>query len=747
MKKLFVNALLASSVWSIAMPAFGQNTQNVSADPAQEASSETVIVTARRREETLQSAPLAISAFSATTLRNAQVRSVQDLQQLVPALNLTGRSSTRPQQYLRGIGTDQFTNAADPAIGVFVDDVYIARASGVLTALADLERVEVLRGPQGTLYGRNTTGGAIRLITAAPTRELRVIGEVGVGSFNARSARVTISGPLSESLSARITGSSRRDDGYFTNTATGKTTGGDNTLLFDGKLLFEPNENLSVTLGLLHVTTDTGGEQAQTTGARPTLVSPRAPDAIIPTDPFRGAYNVDSTIGRESTQLSLRAISQLGFGELTSISAYRSATTDELFDQDASNLDIWTQDSAERSKTFTQEIRLASIKDGPLTFNGRVSWIVGAFYLQEDGGRFTRTGFGPDSVSVLLARSRGLIAGNRYDATTDFSIVTESIAAFGSASFEVFKSFNLTIGGRATRDKKTADFIGITGALGVPPAPASFTVRDRTEEWTSVDPKVGFDWKVSNDVLLFGSWSTGFRSGGFQALPTSAEIASQAYDPEQLNALEAGIKTTWANGRTTLNATGFRYRYDDLQSLSIRALPGGVLQTRVDNAARATLQGFELEARSRFSDWLNIGASYAYLDATYDTFINPPLPNLDGSRLPRTPEHQFRLDATATMRINDSQKLLLRGDFVAFSEQFLAVGEGQIPNTFQPDYSLTNISLSWELGDGKYAATAYVKNAADTLYLGAANFFGGPPAVSYYAPPRTWGVQFRLRLD
>ncbi len=741
-------AACAAAAVIAAAPVLAQPVNEKSEAVVEDAAQGEILVTARRRSETLQLAPLAISAFGAETLERTQVRTLQDIQILAPSLNLTGRSTARPQQYLRGIGTDQFTNAADPAIGVFIDDVYVARASSVLTALADVERIEVLRGPQGTLYGRNTTGGAIRVITAEPTSDTQAIVELGIGSFNEVVARATISGPVAgDTLTARATGFIRRNDGYLVNTRTGARGGDDNTILGQGRLDWQPGIDVLISLAVLHTETDAGGEYAQNTGTRPVLISPRAPDAIISTDPFRGAFDVDSFIDRSTTQYSGKVIVSMDAAELTSITAWRRSRAVEGFDQDASNLDIWRQNSDELSTAFSQEVRLASEDSGALSLGGRLNWLLGAFYFKEDSSRFTTTTFGPDSVSVLLARARGLIPGTSFEATTDFEITTESIAAFGSATFELIDGLSFTAGGRWTRDEKIASFVGITPAPGVPPAPASFTLRDQRATFSSFDPRIALDWQIDDDALAFASWSTGFRSGGFQALPSSAQIAAIAYRPESLDAWEAGLKTSWFERRLTANVTAFRYRYDDLQVQSIRDLGGGVLQSFVDNAARAALDGFELETRVRPNRMFDVGVSYAYLDARYLDFRDPPLPGLAGSRLPRAPEHQLRGDVTFSWDLGDFAEVAARADASYFSSQFLAIGAGQIPNTTQQGYTLVNGSVTVALADTPLSLIVFVRNVTDERYLGAVNFFGGPPAVQYWAPPRTFGVTLSAKIQ
>lgn len=722
-----------------------RDSANASADAAAGAGDE-IIVTARRREETLQGAPIAMSAFGEQTLERVELRSVQDLQQLAPSLNLTGRSPGRPQQYMRGIGTDQFTNAADPAIGVFIDDVYLPRASSVLSALTDVQRIEVLRGPQGTLYGRNTTGGAIRIITNEPSDAFEATGEAVIGSFEDRLLRLTLSGPTGiAGVSARGTLYHRANEGYLVNSATGARGGGDDTQFADVKLLWEIGRNAEVLFGVNHVATDTGGEYSRTIGPRPTLISPFAPNAVIPSDPFAGPANVNSVIDRDSTQAFVRAVIEMGFADLTSITAYRDGSLFETFDQDGSNLDIWTQTSTESTESFTQEFRLNGQSASLVGLGGEVNWIFGAFYLDEASNRLTRTGFGPDSASVFLARRAGLITANRFDATLDFDIATQSVAAFGSLDWGVTEQLTMTLGGRWTRDEKEADFIGFTPAPGVPPGGANFTLRGRSEAWESFDPKIGLDFAVSEDVLLFANWSTGFRSGGFQALPTSADIATRAYAPESLEATQLGLKSSWFDGRLIANITAFDYAYEDLQVQSIRALPGGVLQSFVDNAAAATLRGGELEMRARPVDWFDGGVSYAYLDAKYDEFRNAPMPNLTGSRLPRAPEHQVRTDVNLRFPLSDANDLVLRADSAYFSEQFLALGAGQIPLTTQEGYTVLSGSIGLELGSGRIDLRLFGRNLGDTQYLGAVNFFGGPPAVQYWAPPRTWGLSIRVR--
>lgn len=747
-------AALAMSSTALTCPAgaLAQEAAAFADAPAQTASAEAtevgeIVVTARRRSESLQDVPLAVAAFDEQTIERANVRTLFDLQQIAPSLNFGGRSSARPQLYIRGVGTEQFTNVADPAIGVFIDDIYVPRTSGLLTAISDIERIEVLRGPQGTLYGRNTIAGAIKVVTADPGDELRTRAEASYGNRDEILVRGSMAGPLTDALGLRIGGYYRREDGYLRNLTTGARGNGDDTFLLDGKLVWQATDTLRVTLGGLYSETDAGGEYAKSTSGRPTLISPLAPTAVLDPNPYADRRSLDSRLRRDQGQAYLRVVADTGIGELTSITAWRDSTVGEIFDQDATELDIWLQESTERSESLTQEVRLASTDGSPLTFGGRVAWILGFFYLDEATSRSTRTNFGRDSVSVLLARRARLISGTDFDATADFDLDVRSYAAFGSATISMIDTLSVTLGARWTSDEKRADLRGRTAAPGIPPAPNSFAVEDAEVTASAFDPRVSLEWQPTDNLLVYASYATGFRSGGFQALPTSATVARTPYLPEEVEAFEAGIKATVADGDATLNLGAFRYNYSNMQMQSIQEIAPGILQSLVSNAGRAQLQGIEVEGRARLTRWADVGLSYSWLDAEYIRFENPPIPDLDGTRLPRAPEHQVRADVTLRWSPASGQKIIFRGDVAWQSRQFLFFGEGRVPFTTQDDFALLNGRLSYEFDDGRVGISLYGRNITDQRYLTGTNQFGGPPVVQYYSAPRSYGLALTYRFN
>ena len=726
---------------------------------------ESIVVTANRREEGLQDVPLAITALSSDTLDAANVDTLDDLQTLTPGLNLGGRSTVRPQLSIRGIGTEQFTNAIDSPIGVFVDDVSIARFSSFFAPFTDIERVEILRGPQGTLYGRNTIAGAINIVTKKPTDELEGSFEVGIGNYDERSLRGSVSGPLIEDkVRFRFAGFSTERDGYLKNVITGGTANGENTTGFYGKLFFTPNDMWSIDLSADYGETDAPGEASEPSDRNQAglFLRPGTVYGVGPTaDPFTYASDIDPRITREQWGGSVRA-ERFGDGvNFISISAFRDSFTSTFHDNDGTELESFLQIEAEDSTVYSQELRLLSNPGGPGTFGSRFEWLLGAYYFHEDTSRKSEFPLGIDSLFTSLAEtsanpiSVAAAADGLVTERVRNSIETDSYAAFGRGTLDITDRLALTVGLRYSVDEKTADISVRTETPDVPIATADFDTVGIGDTWSSFDQQVTLDYNVTDNILAYATYSTGYKSGGFQPVPFSQLQSTVVVRPEQLKMYEGGIKASLFDDRATVNLAVFDYEYEDLHVTQVLSFPGGSLAAAISNAPGVSNTGFEVEALALLTESLQVGLGYTYLEAEYVDFpasvAGSGTVNVGGQRLPRAPEHQVTARFDYTKNLTPDLRFDLSGNYMWQDDTFLLTGGDLLlpavqpsPNV-EPAYSIGNLKATITNEDTGIYFGAYVRNVADTTYRTGINVIGSTPSVDYWGAPRTYGIQIGWR--
>jgi len=443
-------------------PAAGQSTQ---AGPATQGSTEPaeaagqgiadIVVTAQRRVERTQDIPVAISAFAGADLARTGSVDLGVVANKVPSFYFGSFGALRPQLYIRGIGTRSFDPGSESSVGVFSDEVYLGRASGSFGSLRDVERIEVLRGPQGTLYGRNTIGGAINVITNGPTKDYHATAEIGVSSFNGFDVFGAAGGPIIEDvLGFRVTGWSNKRDGYAENLTTGTKFQGVENQGGRARLALTPVIGLKIdgTVEVLH-----DGDRSAFTGfdqgsaLDPNVVFFAAPGRVRQTtgDLTKDYLNSDPKLDRKAYSYIGRVEYDAGPVTLTSISAWRDLKVDDSRDLDGSSLQSVTQISNERSHQFTQELRIASNGSGPLSFGGDVDWLLGFFYYNDRSYRVDTFELGIDSVvrAALGTPTTDIAIGDYH---------TKSYAVFGQTTMRFTPHFEMTLGGRYNVDKKRA---------------------------------------------------------------------------------------------------------------------------------------------------------------------------------------------------------------------------------------------------------------------------------------------------
>lgn len=743
-----------------AVPAMAQ--ANDGEETAQESVGfDEILVTAQRREERLQDIPVAISAFGSEQLERQGITDISTVAPRVPSFYFGSFGATRPQLYIRGIGTRSFDPGSESSVGVFVDDVYLGRASGSFASLRDVERIEVLRGPQGTLYGRNTIGGAINVITKSPTSSFEGQVEAGVSNYKGYNVFGAVGGPLTSSGTVQFRVAGWRDyrEGYLTNLTTGTTFQGIDNTGGRAKLAFEPSNAVRIEL-TAEYTTD-GDEAAfagfnrgsgpivnPVTGVR----TPANPAAIFLGAPGRtpivnpggnsGYVSVDPRLDREAQTYIARGEFDLGFASLTSITGYRKLATDEARDLEGSSRSVLDQLGRERSKQFTQEFRLASNPDGALSFGGAVDWVIGGFYYHDKSLRIDTFQLGIDSA-VRAA------AGTPATDVTIADFKSDSYAAFGQATVHLGEKFDVTVGARYTRDEKRAVQSGTT-TDAAPLIAAPFSVSN-SAVYTSFDPRLVLTYKVSSDVNVYASYSTGFKSGGFQYVPFAAAQANVLFAPEEITTYEIGFKSEFMDRRVRFNLAAFHYDYTDLQVSRIVDLGGGAAASLIDNAATSKVKGIDAELVLRPSDNFDFSVAYGYLDAKYDTYTTnapgttpTPAQIYSGTRLVRAPKHTLNLGAEWRLPLGADSQLMLRADYAMLSDFFHEPGEanpiygGASSLAGEDGYGLLDLRASVDFG--AFKVTGFVTNVLNTDYRRTV-FALGSTASDYPGQPRIFGAK------
>ena len=755
-------------------PAEGRSTDDdETATQAVATSSGDILVTAQRREERVQDIPVAISAFGEAQITRTGIVSLEQIAPRVPSFYFGSFGASRPQLYIRGIGTRSFDPGSESSVGVFVDEVYLGRSSGSFGSLKDIERIEVLRGPQGTLYGRNTIGGAINVISNAPTQNFEARLEAGISNYDGYEIEGAVGGPITSdgSLMFRVAGWRSYRDGYLTNLTTGNTFLGVDNFGGRARLAFVPNDRLRIDLTAELVRDD---DEAAFAGFNrgsgrvfnfvTGVTTPPNPRSVFLGNPARvpivytggneGFLTIDPTLYRKAETYIGRLEYDLDFATITSISAVRKLRTEETRDLEGASINALNQVSMEESDQFTQEIRLTSDRDGALSLGGALDWIVGGFYYRDRSERSDAFLFGPDSIiaAIRIPATAPPIGPQTSVAAAEYEI--DSYAAFAQATLHIGEKFDVTAGARYTRDEKRAVQIGTNTRPGVPLVAVPFTV-DNSAVYTSFDPRIVATYKFNRDVNVYASFSTGFKSGGFQYVPFSAAQANVLFDPEDIKTYEVGLKSEWLNRTLQVNVAGFYYDYKDLQVSRIVDLGGGAAASLIDNAANSTVKGFEVEMALRPSSNIDFNVAYGYLDAQYDEYTTnapgtpvTPATNFSNTRMVRAPKHSITVGGEWRIPLADEAGLTLRADYALLDEFFHEPGEanpvfgGAVSQTREESYGLLDLRAAVDYRN--FRVTAFVTNVFNTDYRRTVLALGSTLS-DFPGQPRLYGLRVGYR--
>lgn len=662
----------------------------------------TVTVTAEHRSENLQKTPLAISAFDENALRDAQINNVRDLSGRVPNLTLNRQSiSYSAQTYgIRGIGeTDPIQEAA---VAVYADDLYIPRAISSMIDFNDVERVEVLRGPQGTLYGRNSAAGAVRVITRDPDQQTRGFFELGAGTYNARNGRLLISGPLVDNtLFGSFSAIRLTRDGTVRNRTRNKDVNNVDIQSYRGKLRLAPEDSPWDVQLTLAGTFDRGDT---------TSYSPFDP-ATGRYDKFKTYSSLDPKNKLDQGSAVLRAIytlnDNLSFKSVTAWSEF-----DQPVDYDNSgqansgnaapiqnNLILYKQRYA------TQEFQLNGSHDD-------FTYTLG-LYLYKERFRAER-----DSLTYSVAADR-VNASGQYS-TTD----TESYALYGQSNYKLTPRLSLTTGLRYTSEHKNFRYSNYAITPDREITGTNFSA-ETSESWASFSPKVGLEYAWSDDLVQYGYVAKGFKAGGFDNRAPTRLAAEQGFDPENVTTYEVGFKGDFAAGRLRSNIALFYNDYDDLQTNAWDPAISANLRT---NVGSAHTYGLELENTALLTRDLRLTANIGYLKSKYDDFQNASGPGVsaDGKEMIFAPRWNASLGLNWTVPVALPGALIAATDYQYQTRSYANALNADIYEV--PAQGFWNASTSYASGDGHWTTTLSVKNLLDRAY---------PQSVAYSAASRT----------
>lgn len=675
---------------------------------------EEVVVTAEKREASAQETPIAITAFDQDALDARGIDGIEDLQFNTPNLVISHNSqSPVTYAYIRGVGSDQLVAGFDPGVAYHVDGVYVGQPSSMPVDLWDMERVEVLRGPQGTLYGRNTTGGSINVITAAPTDEFESVTDVTLGNYDRYRVRGAVSGALTDGISGRLSAIVDNADGYQRNKVAEDADVTDSWAV-RGKLAFDIGDTADLVLTAQRFENE--GNQGQR--KREQFNSPVYDGAIPnPRDPRSVAKDHPEELDLKNTFLSAKLTVDLGFASLVSITGYIENEWFQTMDIDMSSNPVQVQNWDMDTTQFTQELQLVSNDTGPW------SWIVGVFYFDED----LSTDYDFEDTSPF-----GFQFFNGGD------LDTESTALFGQVSYDMRDSgtpLRFTGGLRYTEDEKSIDEYQIIPQFGLDLA------ADTDKSWDEWTGRIGADWFLSDDVMTYASYSRGYKGGGFSM------GQFDTYDPETVDAFEVGLKSAFYEGRAQVNVAAFYYDYQDLQVNYLL-----VSSFTTDNAAEATIEGIELEATLLATDGLTIFFNGNWLNAEFEEYlftVDPPIVDLSGDQMNRAPEWSANLGAQYDWALGDAGALAARVDYYWQDDMYLRVRN--IPRHMVPAYDTVGARVTWRDASDQWLVEAFGDNLTDEDNLRGITVSDGlstgtPNTFESYHPPRTYGVRVGYRI-
>jgi iron complex outermembrane receptor protein len=747
MVKVSGRALLAVAVGQLSVASYAQNERSVAL--------EEVVVVAQKRSQSLQDVPLAVNALGTDALEQSGVRTLSDISQLVPGLNISDTQSEAISVSMRGVNSNDFGFAVEQSIPIYLDGAYLGLGTSLIGDLTDISQVEVLKGPQGTLFGRNAAGGAVSISTAPVSDELGGDVRVGYGNYDLMTASTVINVPLiDDTLGIRVNAGLRQRDGWQKNISTGADDGYEQDRWFArAKLAWTPTDTFDL------VWTSDYKDEDDNSGYYYLLESDFPSEIFDPvvfeTDGKKAAndnlgigtgvpesapldYRIDRKIQGHTAHLTWDMSEQL---TLTSISAYR--TLEYAVDEDNDGTEYLLLDVRDFGETdeFSQEFRLNGSTDS-------LDWFVGVSYYQQKLDAYVEDSFGSYIVGAPV---------------TEFNVGSSEVKSYGLFSDVIWSAtdrLNLTVGARISRDEKSQDIktpnqntLGagfnfvfpsaeqLTDAQGNPDP----SLASQDDEWQDVSVRGVIDYRFNDESMVFLSLSQGYKAGGFNSFPVvdfgdffplATPGQMEPYDEEKVNNIELGLKSEWLDGRLRLNGSIFYYDWEDLQQqISIDKALFTV------NAGTAIGKGADLEMTYRLSESLMVNANLGWLDATYDEDV-PGTDIREGQELTYAPKFSANLGLDHYLNLPGNWELRSHLGYTFNDSQYLSV------NYRDDSYSLLSARFGLNSPDQRWELALWGRNLTDEAYLEKISDFSDIGYVSARRnEPRTYGAEIIYRLN
>jgi len=694
-----------------------------------------VQVTARKREETLQEVPVAVTAFTAETLDKLNIRDISDLDAQVPNLTIYAArgSSSTVTAYIRGVGQSDPLWGVDPGVGIYLDDVYIARPQGALLDVFDVERIEVLRGPQGTLYGKNTVGGAIKYISRGLPTDTTGNASVTVGNYGQLDVKAAIGGSLDEreTLRGRIAVASLSRDGFGENIRTQQDVSDKEILAMRGQLGAYVTDDLNFQFAFDWLEDQSGVRGAQMLS--PNRFTPLFQPMDDRYDVRNGMPNInDTTLKGVSATANWRVNDSWA---LKFVTAKRESDTETNIDFDTTPQTIADVKAFYRDQQVSNELQLN------FDAGGRHRGVLGLYKFNGEAGGQVRNNF----FGFLFGDTQG-------------TVYTDSVAIYGDWSFDVTDQFKVDVGLRYTDEDKRADVLNRGYTNGTYTVPTNTVADfDKTINFTNLAPKVSLGYQLNDDILIYGLATRGFKSGGYniRAQATAVPRSAEPFDDEVVDSFEAGAKMSFLDQRLFLNVSAFHNKYKDIQLsvfTSFDSDGNGTLDSffgDFTNAGAGTVNGLEVEYQwLPTRHWL-VSGNVAFLDTQYDEFIYRAVNIADEQEFTNAPRFsgainvEYRTDLASGGNLSARVGYSYQDDVVATTE---IVRTGALPIT-QDAYGLVNAGVIWNTG-GAWSFSLQGSNLADQEYRTTGYNINAALGVltGFYGPPRQYSLTARYEF-
>ena len=711
--------------------------------PAVGAVIEEVVVTAQKREQSAQDVGIAISAVTGEQMRQLGYSNAQQVTAMAPGVHTVQPNGEANYAIaMRGVANSDFTTNVESPVAVYLDEVYISQMSGTGFMLFDMERVEMLRGPQGTLYGRNATGGLAHFVTVKPSQEASGYGQLTYGRYDQVKFEGAVGGPISDMLSARISVSTHNNDGYVKNRLLDRRLNNADDWTGRIQVLFEPAEDFSILLNARQSEQDIStGFFEHVSANEPFVLTPNEVNQVLgyidnDGDPYEGDWDRDGFNDLQTEGYTATLKWEQDLFTLTSITDYSTVKRDYIEDSDASPAPLFNFFLTTDAQQFSQEVRFNGATDN-------LDWVAGVYYLdlqvRDSNGAETEPFIDPAGDTPAIS---GL--DNPYETNT------ESWSVFGQIERRLNEQLTGILGLRWIRDEKdhqyvvnVVDFLpGTVQRNGNPNILAQVASYSGEREDDEFSIRAALNYDVSDDLMLYGSWNRGVKGGGYNSPvfplnpPLGYDDDTMSYDPEQLDAFEVGFKSRLMDGLVIFNGAAYYYDYKDYQAFQI------ILLDTITTNADAKSHGAELELQASPTQGLDIILGLAYNDIEVDL----------GGDAPKTTSVQSpKWNVNGLIRYQWPMlggQMAAQFDLVHRSKHFFSLTG--LPTVEENGYVISNAALMYSSADDRWSLTAFVHNLGDVQHLVQTFDLSGPDVFGmveqYYNRPRWWGVSLAVRF-